>query len=159
MMSALARLAAFNNKGWDEKELEEDGGLPPIRRRTPSEISLVALANNSLMELVDEVPEEEPEEVLAKAKTKNGREKLRAAARLGPQPAGVVTMTFELAAERFGRLPRHYVECLEDRAIAIADQRAMRAKTPCAVHTLPASHSPFYSMPERLVEVLLQTAE
>lgn len=82
----------------------------------------------------------------------------RAAARLGPQPAGVMAMGFELAPERFGRIARHYVECLEDRAIDIAAQRAMHEKMPCTVHTLPASHSPFYSMPERLVEVLLQTA-
>jgi pimeloyl-ACP methyl ester carboxylesterase len=80
----------------------------------------------------------------------------RAAARLRPQPARGFQMSFELAPERFGRLPRHYVECTEDRAIEIAVQRAMHGKTPCTVHTLPAGHSPFYSMPERLADVLVE---
>jgi pimeloyl-ACP methyl ester carboxylesterase len=82
----------------------------------------------------------------------------RAAARLTPQPAGGFQMKFELAPQRFGRVPRHYVECTEDRAIDIAAQRAMHAAMPCTVHTLPASHSPFYAMPERLVDVLMRVA-
>jgi pimeloyl-ACP methyl ester carboxylesterase len=82
----------------------------------------------------------------------------RAAARLRPQPAGALGMRFELAPERFGRVPRHYVECLEDRAIDVAAQRAMHAKVPCTVHTLDASHSPFFSMPEALAEVLERAA-
>jgi pimeloyl-ACP methyl ester carboxylesterase len=82
----------------------------------------------------------------------------RAAARLRPQPAGAFQMSFELAPGRFGRVPRHYVECTEDRAIDLASQRAMHARVPCAVHTLPASHSPFYSMPGRLAAVLERIA-
>ena len=82
----------------------------------------------------------------------------RAAARLRPQPAGAFGMSFELAPERFGRVPRHCVECSQDRAIDIASQRGMYAKLPCTVHTLDASHSPFYSMPDQLVEMLERTA-
>jgi len=83
---------------------------------------------------------------------------VRAAARLRPQPARALAMGFELAPERFGRIPRHYVECRQDRAIDLASQRAMHAKMPCSVHTLDASHSPFYSMPERLADVLDRAA-
>jgi pimeloyl-ACP methyl ester carboxylesterase len=83
---------------------------------------------------------------------------MRAAALLRPQPARGFQMTFELAPERFGRLPRHYVECTEDRAIDVATQRAMHGRMPCTVHTLPASHSPFYSMPQRLADVLAECA-
>jgi pimeloyl-ACP methyl ester carboxylesterase len=82
----------------------------------------------------------------------------RAAARLRPQPAGGFQMTFELAPARFGRVPRHYIECTEDRAIDIASQRRMHASMPCTVHTLAASHSPFLSMPDRLAEVLERVA-
>lgn len=82
----------------------------------------------------------------------------RAASLLRPQPAGAFGMTFELASTRFGRVPRHYVECLQDRAIDIASQRAMHAKLPCTVHTLDASHSPFFSMPGPLADVLERTA-
>jgi pimeloyl-ACP methyl ester carboxylesterase len=83
----------------------------------------------------------------------------RAAARLRPQPAGGFQMSFELAPDRFGRVPRHYIECTEDRAIDIVTQRGMHAKLPCTVHTLAASHSPFYSMPDRLVDVLERSTD
>ena len=82
----------------------------------------------------------------------------RAAARLRPQPARAFEMSFELAPARFGRVPRHYVECVQDRAIDLASQRAMHAAMPCTVHTLDASHSPFFSMPEALVDVLERVA-
>jgi pimeloyl-ACP methyl ester carboxylesterase len=78
----------------------------------------------------------------------------RAAARLRPQPAGAFAMRFELAPGRFGRVPRHYVECSEDRAIDLASQRAMHSKMPCTVHRLAASHSPFFSMPDALAALL-----
>jgi pimeloyl-ACP methyl ester carboxylesterase len=82
----------------------------------------------------------------------------RAQSLLRPQPAGAFQMAFELAPGRFGRLPRHYVECLQDRAIDIASQRAMHQKMPCTVHTLDASHSPFLSMPDQLADVLRRVA-
>jgi pimeloyl-ACP methyl ester carboxylesterase len=82
----------------------------------------------------------------------------RAAGRLRPQPARAFAMRFELAPERFGRVPRHYVECVRDRAIDVAAQRQMHRRMPCTVHTLDASHSPFYSMPEALTEVLVRAA-
>jgi hypothetical protein len=82
----------------------------------------------------------------------------RAAPLLRPQPAGAFGMSFELAPHRFGRVPRHYVECLQDRAIEIASQRAMHAGQPCTVHTLDASHSPFFSMPGALADVLERAA-
>jgi pimeloyl-ACP methyl ester carboxylesterase len=83
---------------------------------------------------------------------------LLAAARLCPQPAGSFAMSFELAPHRFGSVPRHYVECLQDRAIDIDTQRMMYRAMPCTVHTLDASHSPFFSMPDRLAEVLGRVA-
>ncbi len=83
----------------------------------------------------------------------------RAESLLRPQPAGAFQMSFELAPGRFGRVPRHYVECLQDRAIDLASQRAMVAKMPCTVYTLDASHSPFFSMPGPLADVLDRVAE
>lgn len=53
------------------------------------------------------------------------------------------------------RIPRAYVECLEDRALPLARQRLMQAARPCRSSvSLPSGHSPFFSMPERLVECL-----
>ena len=76
-----------------------------------------------------------------------------ATARLAPQPVAPWTQGVAIGA-RYAALPRHYIECTRDRAIPLADQRRMTGATPCRVHTLDASHSPFYSMPGRLAEVL-----
>jgi pimeloyl-ACP methyl ester carboxylesterase len=58
-------------------------------------------------------------------------------------------------AEKFGALRRVYVECTEDRAIAIESQRQMQEMVPGAeVFTMETSHSPFYSQPAALAEFL-----
>jgi pimeloyl-ACP methyl ester carboxylesterase len=78
-----------------------------------------------------------------------------AKARLRPlalQPGGVPV---HITPERFGRVPRVYIECTEDRAIPIARQRAMAAASaPIEVHTLETSHSPFFSAPDALADLL-----
>ena len=54
---------------------------------------------------------------------------------------------------------RVYIECLRDAAIPIDEQRRMQADVPGAeIVTLDASHSPFFSMPEWVAEVLLALA-
>ncbi|MFM7029129.1 MAG: alpha/beta fold hydrolase [Chakrabartia sp.] len=64
-----------------------------------------------------------------------------------------------LTAERYGQVPRHYIECLYDKTIPLSDQRQMQALQPCAsVTALPADHSPFLSTPEALAEALLGIA-
>ncbi|WP_369656953.1 alpha/beta fold hydrolase [Variovorax sp. V213] len=57
--------------------------------------------------------------------------------------------------ERYGRIKRVYVECLQDRAISLSVQRAMVAAMPCEkVLTLNTSHSPFFSDPAGVVQAL-----
>ena len=64
-----------------------------------------------------------------------------------------------LTPERFGSVPRHYVECLHDRTIPIEDQRRMQALQPCErVISLEADHSPFLSAPDALADALLDLA-
>ncbi|MBU6207776.1 MAG: alpha/beta fold hydrolase [Alphaproteobacteria bacterium] len=78
-----------------------------------------------------------------------------AAARTVAEPAAPRTTPLHLTAERYGRLPRHYVECTEDRTIPLADQQRMIAMQPdTIVHTLESDHSPYLCMPERLTEIL-----
>jgi pimeloyl-ACP methyl ester carboxylesterase len=56
---------------------------------------------------------------------------------------------------RYGSLPRTYIECTADRAIPIAQQRQMQSDVPGAtILTLEASHSPFFSQPDRLAEMV-----
>ncbi|HEY4124460.1 MAG TPA: alpha/beta fold hydrolase [Rhizomicrobium sp.] len=62
-----------------------------------------------------------------------------------------------LTEARFGKVPKIYIECLEDRAVTLEMQRRMQRETPCnKVFSLSSSHSPFFSQPEKLVAVLLE---
>jgi pimeloyl-ACP methyl ester carboxylesterase len=52
-------------------------------------------------------------------------------------------------------IPRYYVETLADQALPLPAQRRMTAAMPCrAVFSLPASHSPFLSMPDETAAIL-----
>jgi pimeloyl-ACP methyl ester carboxylesterase len=78
-----------------------------------------------------------------------------AKARLRPEPLFGLGTPVHITADRFGSVKRHYIECLQDRAIGIATQRSMQAASPCASVTgLDSDHSPFFSMPEQLAAAL-----
>lgn len=81
-----------------------------------------------------------------------------AIARLGPEPMGPAGEPVRITQERFGAVPRFYLECLEDQALPLSAQRRMQAAMPCAVFTLPTDHSPFFSAPSLLTDLLEQTA-
>ncbi|TSJ61635.1 alpha/beta fold hydrolase [Starkeya sp. 3C] len=71
-------------------------------------------------------------------------------------PHAPFTAVSAITPRRFGRLPRHYVECLQDRGLPLAVQREMQAAVPGAqVHQLDTGHSPFLSAPEEVAEILL----
>lgn len=84
---------------------------------------------------------------------------LAAMKRLVAEPMGPLRTHMNLTAERWGNVPRLYVECLQDRTIPIAGQRIMQELAPgTEVVTLDCDHSPFLSMPEELAEVLIAAA-
>ncbi|MET0374436.1 MAG: alpha/beta fold hydrolase [Rhizorhabdus sp.] len=84
----------------------------------------------------------------------------RARSLLTAEPMAVLTTPLALTPERFGSVPRAYVECLLDNAIPIALQRLMQETLPCdPVFTLDTDHSPFYSDPQALADCLLQLAD
>lgn len=79
-----------------------------------------------------------------------------AAARLVAEPSAPRDTAVFTTPARWGALPRTYVECTEDRAIPLADQRRQQARSPGArVVTLAADHSPFFSRPDELAAALL----
>jgi pimeloyl-ACP methyl ester carboxylesterase len=83
-----------------------------------------------------------------------------ASARLVSEPMSARTMALSLSESRYGSVPRHYIECLHDLAIPLADQRVMQALLPCAsVSVLEADHSPFLSVPRELADALLSILE
>jgi pimeloyl-ACP methyl ester carboxylesterase len=71
-----------------------------------------------------------------------------------PVESGITPLS--LTEENFGRVPRVYIECTEDRAVTPFIQQKMYMETPCEkIYSLPTSHSPFFSKPKELVDILL----
>ena len=71
-----------------------------------------------------------------------------------PVESGIAPL--QLTEENFGRVPRVYIECTEDRAVTPFIQRKMYTEMPCEkVYSVAASHSPFFSKPKELLEILL----
>lgn len=63
----------------------------------------------------------------------------------------------KLTEDNFGRVTRYYIECTEDRAVTPFIQQKMYNETPCKkVYKLPTSHSPFFSKPAELVDILIK---
>ena len=76
---------------------------------------------------------------------------------LSHEPVESGTTPLQLTDENYGRVPRVYIECTEDRAVTPFIQRKMYEETPCEkVYSLATSHSPFFSRPKELVEILLE---
>jgi pimeloyl-ACP methyl ester carboxylesterase len=74
-----------------------------------------------------------------------------ARARLAPEPAEPLMTPVEITEERFGTVPRIYIECLRDQAVPLALQRRMHTALPCSrVISLDTDHSPFFSAPGEL---------
>ncbi len=79
-----------------------------------------------------------------------------AAARLTPQPERGRNIRVGLTPERFGTVPRLYVEAEADRSIVLACQRRMQALVPGAeVVTLPTGHAPHLAAPDLLAAALI----
>ena len=75
---------------------------------------------------------------------------------LSPEPLKPLATPLRISAERFGRVPRAYIETVRDRAVSLEAQRAMQGVLPCApVFTLDTDHSAFLSQPEALARILI----
>ena len=80
--------------------------------------------------------------------------------RLTPQAVAPTRTRLKLTEQGFDRVPRAYVECIQDRSNPLAIQREMQAVLPCdPVVTLNTDHSPFYSAPDALAGSLFAIAE
>nr|WP_289095252.1 hypothetical protein [uncultured Halomonas sp.] len=84
---------------------------------------------------------------------------MAAAQRFCSQPEGTRALVANWTAERFGRLPRLYVEATEDRSVVLAAQRKMQALVPGAqVVSLPCGHVPQVVQTAAVAEALLAFA-
>lgn len=79
----------------------------------------------------------------------------KAIARLRPQPQKPTSEGVTTTHEVWGAIPKTYVLCLQDKAVPPAIQRWMCDRVPAiTVHELDVDHSPFYSAPEELADIL-----
>ena len=82
-----------------------------------------------------------------------------ALARLVAQPTRPMFDQLTHTPERFGAIPRAYIECLNDNALALDVQRSQQAMLPCRpVFTMQTGHSPFIQAPEALTAHLIAAA-
>jgi pimeloyl-ACP methyl ester carboxylesterase len=70
---------------------------------------------------------------------------------LTPEPALPSRTPVALSDERYGSVPRTYIELREDRAVSLGLQRRMHAAVPCEeIRSIDASHSAYFSAPDEL---------
>ncbi len=74
---------------------------------------------------------------------------------LTPEPLAPFATPIHTTRENFGRIPRSYIELLDDRAVSSTLQRQMYTAMPCEkVISMKASHSAYFSQPENLANHL-----
>jgi pimeloyl-ACP methyl ester carboxylesterase len=72
-------------------------------------------------------------------------------ARVKPEPLAPAATPVKTTPERYGNVPRAYIECQKDRGISIGLQRRMHAATPCQeVVSMDTGHMPMYAAPDEL---------
>ncbi|MBV9746068.1 MAG: alpha/beta fold hydrolase [Acidobacteriia bacterium] len=82
-----------------------------------------------------------------------------ATARLTPQALAPIATPVVTSEEGWGLIPRYYIECTLDRAVTAGLQQEMRRLAPCLeTFTIDSDHSPFFSAPDRLVDILDRVA-
>jgi pimeloyl-ACP methyl ester carboxylesterase len=70
-----------------------------------------------------------------------------------PVESGITPL--RLSDENFGRVPKVYIECTQDRAVTPFIQKKMYTETKCdKVYSMDTSHSPFFSRPQELADIL-----
>ncbi len=76
------------------------------------------------------------------------------------QAAGVMAEPITCTPERWGRLPRTYITCADDRALTLEGQRGMLERVGFErVVAMGGSHSPFLAQPGPLAEHLVAAAQ
>ena len=70
------------------------------------------------------------------------------------QPLSVLATPIQVTAERYSKIPKVYIRCTASRDL---DRTGIVQNMPCEkVYEISSSHSPFFSMPEKLVSILVE---
>ena len=85
------------------------------------------------------------------------RDIVQAMSRWVPEPTAPIETPLKLTDGNFGRVSRAYIQCLRDKAVSPMLQRKMCEAMPCQeMISMNTSHSPFFSKPEELANLLTQ---
>ena len=80
-----------------------------------------------------------------------------AQSRMVSQSAAPFGTPVKTSSQRWGGIPRYYIECARDRALTLMVQREMQTLSPCKqTFSIDTDHSPFFSSPEELARMLLE---
>ena len=73
---------------------------------------------------------------------------------LSHEPIESAVIQLQLTDENYGKVPRYYIECTQDRAVTPFIQQKMYTETSCEkVYKMDTGHSPFFSNPKGLVAI------
>ncbi len=71
---------------------------------------------------------------------------------LSSQAVAILATPVNVTDNRYGIIPKYYILCTESKDL---DKKSMVQNMPCKkIYELPSSHSPYFSMPEKLVALL-----
>lgn len=77
-------------------------------------------------------------------------------ANIKPEPLAPLATPVHLTEKNYGSIRKVYIHTLNDHAISYPAQQAMvKAGHVAKVYSLPSSHTPFISMPDKLAEIIL----
>jgi pimeloyl-ACP methyl ester carboxylesterase len=78
------------------------------------------------------------------------------AASIKPEPLAPLATPVHLTSKNYGSIKKVYIHTLDDHAISYPAQQAMvKAGKVSKVYSLPSSHTPFISMPDKLAAIIL----
>ena len=79
---------------------------------------------------------------------------------LSHEPVESALTPLQLTEKNYGSVRRFYIECTEDKAVTPYIQGKMYTETPCEkIYSIATSHSPFFSRPRELCDILCEIAE
>ena len=80
----------------------------------------------------------------------------RAQIKYRDEPLAPLVTPLSVSMQRFGRVPRVYIQTLQDRVVSPAAQKQMYTATPCQlIFSLETGHLPFFAAPDKLAAHLL----
>lgn len=82
-----------------------------------------------------------------------------ALSRLQEEPLLPFYGNVRLSEDKFGLIPKSYIECFQDFSISLELQRFMNSRWPCDIRGLDTGHSPHYSAPEQLAALIYDCVE